>query len=120
MRGTVAGILASQLHMLHNRLGLSIPAECHLPWLVPSAYAAPAQPPDFHADALDAPDRGYPERSKFIRAWSAEQHPRPVEPVRAVPLLRHRTSSICSTRYGVTASPPPPAEQQHRENEYPK
>ncbi|MCX4471772.1 thiopeptide-type bacteriocin biosynthesis protein [Micromonospora sp. NBC_01655] len=91
LRGTVAGILASQLHMLHNRLGLSIPAECHLAWLAsfayaePAAHAEPAAPQGFHADTLDAADRRYHERSKFVRARWPEQHPRPVEPVRPDP-----------------------------------
>ncbi|MER5336081.1 thiopeptide-type bacteriocin biosynthesis protein [Micromonospora sp. NPDC002717] len=85
LHGTVPGILASQLHMLHNRLGLSIPAECHLAWLASSAYAAPAGPPDFHADGIDAPDREYHERSKFVRPLWPSQRPRTVEPAPARP-----------------------------------
>ncbi|MER7419342.1 thiopeptide-type bacteriocin biosynthesis protein [Micromonospora peucetia] len=77
---TIPGILASQLHMLHNRLGLSIPAECHLAWLASLAYGPPAGAPDFHADGVDAPDREYHERSKFVRTRWPNQRPRTVGP----------------------------------------
>ncbi|MEU9510279.1 thiopeptide-type bacteriocin biosynthesis protein [Micromonospora sp. NPDC048170] len=80
LHGTIPGILASQLHMLHNRLGLSIPAECHLVWLASLAYGSPAATPDFHADGIDAPDRAYHERSKFVRTRWPGQRPRTVEP----------------------------------------
>ncbi|MGC5331341.1 thiopeptide-type bacteriocin biosynthesis protein [Micromonospora sp. DT62] len=86
LRGTVPGILASQLHMLHNRLGLSIPAECHLAWLASLAYGAPANAPDFHADGVDAPDRAYHERSKFVRTRWPDQRPRTVESAPGRPL----------------------------------
>ncbi|MCL7459400.1 thiopeptide-type bacteriocin biosynthesis protein [Micromonospora echinofusca] len=78
LRGTLPGILASQLHMLHNRLGLSIPAECHLAWLASLAYGAPAAAPDFHADGVDAPDRAYHEGAKFVRTRWPSQRPRTV------------------------------------------
>ncbi|MEU7929929.1 thiopeptide-type bacteriocin biosynthesis protein [Micromonospora echinofusca] len=78
LRGTVPGVLSSQLHMLHNRLGLSIPAECHLAWLASLAYGAPAAAPDFHADGVDAPDRAYHEGSKFVRTRWPSQRPRTV------------------------------------------
>ncbi|MFG1889507.1 thiopeptide-type bacteriocin biosynthesis protein [Micromonospora sp. NPDC049051] len=98
LRGTVPGILSSQLHMLHNRLGLSIPAECHLAWLASLAYAALAAAhgsaptagvttaPDFHADGVDAPDRAYHERSKFVRSRWPSQRPRAVESAPGRPL----------------------------------
>lgn len=76
LHGPIPGILASQLHMLHNRLGLSIPAECQLAWLASFAYARSAAVADFHADGLDAPDRAYHEQSKFVRALWPGQHPR--------------------------------------------
>ncbi|MEH0969751.1 thiopeptide-type bacteriocin biosynthesis protein [Micromonospora sp. CPCC 205546] len=105
LRGTVPGILSSQLHMLHNRLGLSIPAECHLAWLASlahvtpaTAHAAPAATDgsapttvaatasDFHADGVDAPDRAYHERSKFLRTQWPSQRPRTVESAPERPL----------------------------------
>ncbi|WP_327029820.1 thiopeptide-type bacteriocin biosynthesis protein [Micromonospora sp. NBC_01740] len=86
LHGTVPGILASQLHMLHNRLGLSIPAECHLAWLASLAYGAPAAAPDFHADGIDAPDRAYHQGSKFVRTRWPSQRPRTVEPAPGRPL----------------------------------
>ncbi|MCX4389114.1 thiopeptide-type bacteriocin biosynthesis protein [Micromonospora peucetia] len=79
LHATIPGVLASQLHMLHNRLGLSIPAECHLAWLASLAYGAPAGAPDFHLDGIDAPDRAYHERSKFVRTRWPNQRPRTVE-----------------------------------------
>ena len=72
----VPAILASQIHMLHNRLGLSIPAECQLAWLASATYARPVPPPDLHADGPDARDRAYHEGSKFVRPLWPAQRPR--------------------------------------------
>lgn len=72
----IPSILASQLHMLHNRLGLGIPAEAQLAWLAAKAHLDAAPEPDLHADGGTAADRAYHERAKFVPALWPTQHPR--------------------------------------------
>lgn len=74
-------ILASQFHMLHNRLGLGVADECHLAWLASAAYLAVDQTGGVHAGADDAPDRVYHERSKFFPSRGRTQFPDPAAPL---------------------------------------
>lgn len=74
-------ILASQFHMLHNRLGLSVTDECQLSWLSSAAYLGVDQSDGIHTHAQDAPDRTYHERSKFFPSRGQEQFPDPEAPL---------------------------------------
>lgn len=58
-------VLRSQLHMMHNRLGLTIPDECQLEWLAAFVYAR-AHPRGTSAeDGGESIDRLYHETSKL-------------------------------------------------------
>ncbi|HVF05964.1 MAG TPA: thiopeptide-type bacteriocin biosynthesis protein [Frankiaceae bacterium] len=61
-------VLMSQLHMFHNRLGVLLPDEAYLSWLVSLIFARANPLDDFLADAPDAPDRAYHEASKMVAA----------------------------------------------------
>ncbi|MFL5344601.1 MAG: SagB family peptide dehydrogenase, partial [Hyalangium sp.] len=72
-------IMRSQLHMLHNRLGLSIPEECHVGWLASLilAHASPAPPGT--PDGVEGVDRRYQEQSKLSRHLGADMGPSDAE-----------------------------------------
>ncbi|QFG69445.1 thiopeptide-type bacteriocin biosynthesis protein [Ornithinimicrobium pratense] len=74
-------VLGSQLHMMHNRLGLTISDECHLSWLASFPYLGVDHSGGMHPPAPDAPDRVYHERSKFFPARGAAQFPDPDAPL---------------------------------------
>lgn len=61
-------ILMSQLHMFHNRLGVSLPEEAYLAFLAALLLAGAHAPDDFRADGRDAADRRYHEHSKMYAA----------------------------------------------------
>ncbi len=97
-------ILASQLHMLHNRLGLGIAVECHLAWLAANAYLDASPEPDVHTDGPAAADRVYHERSKFVPVLWPTQHPHALDPagdqprpVGDVPLPEPTPGALAST-----------------------
>lgn len=58
-------ILASQLHMLHDRLGLSIAQERYLCWLT-SLILLRDGGPAFYGAAATGLERGYHEHSKYV------------------------------------------------------
>ncbi|MFB6396057.1 lantibiotic dehydratase C-terminal domain-containing protein [Polymorphospora lycopeni] len=67
---TVRSVLATQIHLLHNRIGLDTAAECQVAWLASFAYLAGTGPAGFHDGG---PDRVYHERAKYVRSrWSAQ------------------------------------------------
>ncbi|HLL06068.1 MAG TPA: thiopeptide-type bacteriocin biosynthesis protein [Myxococcaceae bacterium] len=72
-------ILRSQLHMLHNRLGLTIPEECHVAWLASLILAGtdPALPGT--VDGAEASDRRFHEQSKLSRHVRAQMGPADTE-----------------------------------------
>ncbi|MDT7713423.1 MAG: hypothetical protein QOG46_2198 [Pseudonocardiales bacterium] len=68
-------LMRSQLHMFHNRLGLTIGDECHLQWLASMILAAAGPRVDFFAEGPAAPDRAYHAQSKFLKPVFAGQRP---------------------------------------------
>lgn len=60
-------IFWSVIHMMNNRLGLSIGDERAISWLASRVHPGWNPPVGFFDDALDAPDRGYLEASKYER-----------------------------------------------------
>lgn len=70
-------ILQSQLHMLHNRLGVSISDECYLAWMTSLIIARADGSGGFFDDGLTAPDRRYHEQSKYFATSMASQSPKP-------------------------------------------
>lgn len=66
-------ILRSQLHMLHNRLGLTVAEECYLEWLASLIIARPQRHASYTRDAIDVHDRLYHEQSKLIPFLLTEQ-----------------------------------------------
>ncbi|KDP89817.1 MULTISPECIES: thiopeptide-type bacteriocin biosynthesis protein [Clavibacter] len=67
MTNSHSRIIWSQVHMLHNRLGLTIDEERILAWLVSMAALASAGGTTSHDEALGRPDRRYLEWSKYTR-----------------------------------------------------
>lgn len=59
-------VMQSQLHMFHNRLGISIGDECYLSWLASLVLARADGRGDYFKDGREAPDREYHERSKYF------------------------------------------------------
>ncbi len=72
---TPAGIMWSQLHMLHNRAGLSILDECTIASLVTVALARGNERESFENDSIAALDRRYHEHSKYAPQLIEEQRP---------------------------------------------
>jgi thiopeptide-type bacteriocin biosynthesis protein len=68
-------IMWSQLHMLHNRLGLSIPDECVVSSLVSIALARGGERAPYLPDSIEALDRRYHEHSKYTPQLLEEQRP---------------------------------------------
>ena len=66
-------ILWSQIHMLHNRLGLTVPEECYVEWLASLILARPRPHVSFAADSLESHDRLYHEQSKLLPYLLHEQ-----------------------------------------------
>lgn len=70
-------VLWSLVHMMNNRLGLSIHEERVLSWLASRACTRWWVAEDYFADEADAADRAYLERSKYaVPAAGADQQPR--------------------------------------------
>ncbi|MEV0730276.1 lantibiotic dehydratase C-terminal domain-containing protein [Polymorphospora sp. NPDC050346] len=70
---TVRSVLATQIHLLHNRIGLDAAAECQVAWLASFAYLPGTGPAGFHDGGPDGPDRVHHERAKYVRSrWSAQ------------------------------------------------
>lgn len=68
-------VMQSQLHMFHNRLGISIGDECYLSWLVSLVLARADGRGDYFKDGREAPDREYHERSKYFVTQMDAQTP---------------------------------------------
>lgn len=70
-------VLWSLVHMMNNRLGLSVHEERVLSWLASRACTRWWVPEDYFADEADAADRAYLERSKYaVPVAGADQQPR--------------------------------------------
>lgn len=70
-------VLWSLVHMMNNRLGLSIHEERVLSWLASRACTRWWVAEDYFADVADAADRAYLEQSKYaVPAAGADQQPR--------------------------------------------
>lgn len=66
-------ILWSQIHMLHNRLGLTVAEECYVEWLASLILARPRPHARFADDAIESYDRLYHEQSKLLPYLLHEQ-----------------------------------------------
>lgn len=66
-------ILWSQIHMLHNRLGLTVAEEVYLEWLASMILARPHPHVSFADDSIVAYDRLYHEQSKLTPYLLHEQ-----------------------------------------------
>ncbi|MEU7935406.1 thiopeptide-type bacteriocin biosynthesis protein [Micromonospora echinofusca] len=71
-----AGVWASQLHMLLNRLGILPDEERSLYHFLAAALLAPDGPTDFFADGTASPDRRYLEASSYAPGRIERQRPR--------------------------------------------
>lgn len=75
LAGEPLTIMTSQLHMFHNRLGLSIAEECYLA-LLASATIAAGHGGDYFQAGFEAADRRYHEGSKYRSSDMAGRKPR--------------------------------------------
>lgn len=72
-----AAILWSLIHMMNNRLGISVHEERVLSWLASSISTGWASFADYFADSPQAPDRAYLQASKYaVGPQAAQQFPR--------------------------------------------
>ncbi|WP_027346919.1 thiopeptide-type bacteriocin biosynthesis protein [Hamadaea tsunoensis] len=83
--GSVWTILLSQLHMLHNRMGVELAEEYHLSWLASLAAVQASMGEGFHDGGLDTPARRYHEAAKYFPATLPAQLPRSDVPPAYVP-----------------------------------
>lgn len=79
LMGDPMAIFWSVMHMMNNRLGLSIGDERAISWLASRVHPGWNAPVGFFDDGLAAPDRGYLEASKYDRPLMASaQRPKSV------------------------------------------
>lgn len=71
LTGEPMAIFWSVVHMMNNRLGLSIGDERAISWLASRVHPGWNAPSGFFDDGLAAPDRGYLEASKYDRQLMA-------------------------------------------------
>lgn len=108
-----AAILWSLIHMMNNRLGISVHEERVLSWLASAMTLGWTSVADYFEDTPHALDRAYLEGSKYaVRTHAAAQWPRPPSAATgqerpdgfpAVPLpdpapLRHRLDAVLEER----------------------
>lgn len=68
-------VMASQLHMFQNRLGISVGDECYLAWLASLVLARRHVTDDFHADGPEDSGRVHHETSKYFPTLVNQQKP---------------------------------------------
>lgn len=83
--GSVWTILLSQLHMLHNRMGIELSEEYHLSWLASLAAVEATMGDGFHDTGLGTPARRYHEAAKYFPISLPAQLPVSSPGVPAVP-----------------------------------
>ncbi|WP_344144026.1 SagB/ThcOx family dehydrogenase, partial [Polymorphospora rubra] len=94
----LGSVLAAQIHLLHNRIGLGAAAGSQVAWLASFAYLPGTGPTGFHDAGLDGADRIYHERAKYVRSRWTAQSPRHD---------RHRPAGVPATPpAGAPATPP--------------
>lgn len=92
--GDPMGIFWSVVHMMNNRLGLSIGDERAISWLASRVHPGWNAPADFFDDGLAAPDRGYLEASKYDRSLMASAQLPKSEVRSARPTTRHAGQDV--------------------------
>lgn len=74
--GSLWAVLLSQLHMLMNRIGITLAEEYHLSWLASLVRAGATLGEGFHDRGMQTPSRHFHEAAKYFSASLADQQPR--------------------------------------------